>query len=193
MSFRKAALFIIVLALPGAFHGQAVPASMGSADISRYEAGGNYTLFRANAPPGQCGCFFMNGGGGTFLVNITPKWSALADIAVAKANHLNGTSQDLLVINYLFGPRYTYRNSSRWIPFAEILLGGSKADVNYRFDINKQSFAVLGGGGVTTKIKPRWGLTVVEVDYVYSRIPNANNNTQNNVRIVTGVTYHFGQ
>ena len=33
---------------------------------------------------------------------------------------------------------------------------------------------------------------MVEVDYVYTRIPNAVNNTQNNLRIATGVTYHFG-
>lgn len=192
MHLRKAALLIVLLALPIALFGQAMPAGRGDSDLTRFEAGGNYNLFRANAPPGQCGCFFMNGGSGTFLMNITPAWSALADIAVAKASHLNNTSQDLLVINYLFGPRYSYRNSSRWTPYAEILFGGSKADVNYRFDINRQSFGVLGGGGVTTMIKPRWGLTVIEVDYVYTRIPNATNNTQNNIRIATGVTYHFG-
>jgi len=50
----------------------------------------------------------------------------------------------------------------------------------------------MGGGGVMTKIKPKWGITVIEVDYVYTRIPNATNNTQNNLRIATGVTYHFG-
>jgi len=33
---------------------------------------------------------------------------------------------------------------------------------------------------------------MVEVDYVYTRIPNAVNNRQNNLRIATGVTYHFG-
>ena len=192
MYLRKAALLMLLLALPCGLFGQAVPGGSRGADLTRFEAGGNYNLFRANAPPGQCGCFFMNGGSGTFLVNLTPAWSALADIAIAKASHLNGTNQDILVFNYLFGPRFTYRNSSRWTPFAEALFGGSKADVNYRFDINKQSFGLLGGGGVTTMIKPRWGLTVIEVDYVYTRIPNATNNTQNNLRIATGVTYHFG-
>jgi len=191
MSLRKAALFLFLLALPYGLFGQAMPAGGGVVDLTRFEVGGNYNLFRANAPPGQCGCFFMNGGSATFLMNVTPTWSALADIAVAKASHLNNSNQDLLVINYVFGPRYTYRNSSRWVPFAEIMLGGSKADVNYRFDINRQSFAVLGGGGVTTRLKPRWGLTVAQVDYVYTRIPNATNNTQNNIRISTGVTYHF--
>lgn len=192
MKFWKATLLAILFGLPIGLFGQARTSLRQGEGLTRYEAGGSYTLFRANAPPGQCGCFFMNGGSGSFLVNITPRWSALADIAVAKASHLNNADQELMIINYLFGPRYTYRNHTRWIPYVEVLLGGSKADVNYRFDINRQSFAVLGGGGVRTMIKQRWSITPIEISYVYSRIPNATNNTQNNTRIAAGVTYHFG-
>jgi len=192
MHLRKIALLVVLLAMPLALHGQAMPASYGGDNIRRFEVGGNYNFFRANAPPGQCGCFNMNGGSGTFLVNLTQKWSALADIAVAQASKVNNTSQNILIINYLFGPRYTYRNSTRWTPYGEVMLGGAKENVNFQFDINRQSFGIMGGGGVTTKIKPRWGITIIEVDYVYTRIPNATNNTQNNMRIATGVTYHFG-
>jgi len=192
MHFLKATLLMVLLSLPWALYGQATAAGGGSDDIARFEAGGNYNFFRANAPPGQCGCFNMNGGSGTFLVYITPTWSALADIAVAHASHVNNTSQNILIINYLFGPRYTYRNHTRWTPYGEVMLGGAKENVNFQFDINRQSFGVMGGGGVMTKIKPKWGITVIEVDYVYTRIPNATNNTQNNLRIATGVTYHFG-
>lgn len=193
MHLRKIALLIVLLATPWALRGQAMPAGYGGDDIRRFEVGGNYNFFRANAPPGQCGCFNMNGGSGTFLVNVTPAWSALADIAVARASHVNNTSQDILIINYLFGPRYTYRNHTRWVPYGEVMLGGAKENVNFQFDINRQSFGVMGGGGVTTKIKPRWGINIIEVDYVYTRIPNARNNTQNNLRIATGIIYHFGR
>src|SRR5438309_1956978 len=175
MNLRNAALLIVLLALPWALHGQAVP-MMNGLDISRLEFSGNYNYFHANAPPGQCGCFGMNGGSGTFLMNITSKWAAMADIAVAKANNVNGTSQNILVINYLFGPRYTYRNHTKWTPYGEILLGGAKEDVNIQFTINRQSFGVLAGGGVTTKLSPKWGLTLGEISYVYTRIPNAVNN-----------------
>jgi outer membrane immunogenic protein len=51
---------------------------------------------------------------------------------------------------------------------------------------------VLAGGGVTTRLNRRFGLTIVEGDWIYTRIPNAVNNRQNDLRIVTGVTYHFG-
>jgi hypothetical protein len=181
----------MLLASPWALHAQGGLLS-GTEDISRLEAGANYNYFHANAPPGQCGCFGMNGGSGTFLMNITPKWSAVADIAYAHASNVDGTAQNITIINYLFGPRYTRRMRSRYVPYGQILFGGAKEDVNFQFTINRQSFGLLGGGGVTTRLKRKFGLTIVEVDYVYTRIPNAKNDTQNNLRIVTGVTYHFG-
>ena len=192
MHLRTLALALLLLACPWALHGQAIPMTGEGSNISRLEVGANYNFVHANAPPGQCGCFNMNGGSGTFLVNITPRWSALADIAVATASHVNGTAQNILIINYFFGGRYTYRNRSRWVPFGEALIGGAKEDVNFRFDINRQSLGFLGGGGVSTRIKRKWGINAVEVDYVHTRIPNSTNNSQNNFRIATGVTYHFG-
>ena len=192
MHLRKTLLLVLLLACPWALHGQAVPMAGEGSPISRLEVGANYNFVHANAPPGQCGCFNLNGGSATALINITPRWSALADIAVAHAGQVNGTAQDIMIINYFFGPRYTYRNHSRWIPYGEILFGGAKEDVNFQFTINRQSLGFLGGGGVSTRIKGKWGINAVEVDYVHTRIPNAKNNSQNNLRIVTGVTYHFG-
>ena len=161
-------------------------------DVPRLEFGANYNYFHANAPPGQCGCFSLNGGSGTILMNLTPTWAAIADIAVAHANQVDGTSQNITIVNYLFGARYTRRNSSRFTPYGEAMFGGAKEDVNFQFTINRNSFGVLAGGGVTTRLKRKFGLTLGEVDWIYTRIPNAKNNRQNDLRIVTGVTYHLG-
>lgn len=191
MHLRSAALLILVLVLPRALHAQAI--SMGGHDeISRIEVGANYNYFHANAPPGQCGCFSLNGGSGVVVYNITPRWSGVADLTVGHANNVNGTSQNITIFDYLFGPRYTRRMSSRYVPYGQILLGGAKEDVNFQFTINRNSFALLAGGGVTTRLKRKFGLTLGEVDWIYSRIPNAKNNRQNDIRVVTGVTYHFG-
>jgi hypothetical protein len=192
MHLQRAVLLVLLLAFPWALHGQAPSIHSEGSEISRLEVGANYNFFHANAPPGQCGCFSLNGGSGTFLVNITPQWSALGDVAYAFANQVNGTTQNITIINYFFGPRYTYRNRSRWVPYGELLIGGAKENVNFKFDINRQSLGFLGGGGVSTRIKRKWGVNALEVDYVHTRIPNGNNNSQNNLRISTGVTYHFG-
>jgi outer membrane immunogenic protein len=189
MQLVKAALLMLFLMSPWALQGQAIANSEG---VTRMEAGVNFNYVHANAPPGQCGCFSLYGGSGTFVMNLTRIWSGVADITMAHASNVNNTGQNITIINYLFGPRYTRRTYSRYVPYGQILVGGAKENVNFQFTINRQSFAVLGGGGVTTRLKRKWGLNLVEVDYVYTRIPNAVNNTQNNMRISTGVTYHFG-
>jgi peptidoglycan-associated lipoprotein len=192
MHLRSAALLVLMFALPWALHAQAISMGRASGDVPRLEFGANYNYFHANAPPGQCGCFSLNGGSGTVVYNITATWAAVADLMVGHANNVDNSLQNITIFNYLFGPRYTRRMSSRYVPYGEVLLGGAKEDVNFQFTINRNSFGLLAGGGVTTRLKRKFGLTLGEVDWIYTRIPNAQNNRQNNLRIVTGVTYHFG-
>lgn len=190
MQMAKAALLMLFLALPWTLRAQAIATTE---DITRMEAGANFDYVHANAPPGQCGCFSLYGGNATFQLNLTRKWAGMADLTFAHANNVNGTGQNITIINYLFGPRYIWRRPSRYVLYGEALFGGAKENVNFDFTINRQSFALMGGGGVMTKIKPKIGINIVELDYVYTRIPNAVNNTQNNTRISTGITYSFGR
>jgi peptidoglycan-associated lipoprotein len=189
---RSAALLVLVLVLPWALHAQAISMNGSSNEITRFELGANYNYFHANAPPGQCGCFSLNGGSGTFVYNLRPAWAVVADLTVGHATNVDNSLQNITIFNYLFGPRYTRRTSSRFVPYGEVLLGGAKEDVNFQFTINRNAFGVLAGGGVTTRLNRRFGVTIVEGDWIYTRIPNAVNNRQNDLRIVTGVIYHFG-
>ncbi len=189
---RSATLLVFLLTLPWALHAQAISMSGASDNISRLEFGANYNYFHANAPPGQCGCFSLNGGSGTVVYNITPRWAGVADLTIGHATNVDNSLQNITIFNYLFGPRYTRRTRSRFVPYGEVLLGGAKEDVNFVFTINRNAFGFLAGGGVTTQLKHRFGLTLGQVDWIYTRIPNAHNNRQNDLRIVTGVTYHFG-
>lgn len=193
MTHLRSALFLVLLlVLPCALHAQAISMSGALSGVPRLEFGANYNYFHANAPPGQCGCFSLNGGSGTILMNVTAKWAGLADIAVAHASQVDNTSQDITIVNYLFGVRYTRRSSSRFVPYGEALFGGAKEDVNFQFTINRNSFGLAAGGGVSTQIKRRWGVTLGQFDYVYTQIPNAKNDRQNNIRVSTGVIYNFG-
>jgi outer membrane immunogenic protein len=192
MHLRSVLLLTLLSVLSGILHAQAISMGGINDDIPRFEVGANYNYFHANAPPGQCGCFSLNGGSGTILMNVTPVWAAVADIAVAHANNVDNTSQNITIVNYLFGMRYTRRNSTRFVPYGEVLFGGAKEDVNFQFTINRNSFGLAAGGGVSTRLKRRLGLTIAQFDYVYTQIPNAANDRQNNIRISTGVTYNFG-
>jgi hypothetical protein len=192
MHFRSAALLLVLASLSGVLHSQAIPTGTERGVLPRVEIGANYNYFHANAPPGQCGCFALNGGSGAVVVNLTRVWSGVADVAVAFANNVDNTRQNITIVNYLFGPRYTRRTYSRFVPYGQVLFGGAKENVNFEFTINRNSFGLLGGGGVTTRMGRRFGLTIGEVSYVYTRIPNAKNNAQNNIRVSTGITYRFG-
>lgn len=191
MHLRSVLLLTLLSALSGVLHAQAISTSGNNYEIPRFEVGANYNYFHANAPPGQCGCFSLNGGSGTILMNVTPVWAAVADIAVAHANNVDNTSQNITIINYLFGVRYSRRNSSRFVPYGEVLFGGAKEDVNFQFTINRNSFGLAAGGGVSTRLKRKLGMTIAQFDYVYTQIPNAANDRQNNIRISTGLTYNF--
>ena len=191
MHLRSVLLMALLSVLSGVLHAQAISMGGFHDDIPRFEIGANYNYFHANAPPGQCGCFSLNGGSGTILMNVTARWAALADIAVAHANQVDNTSQNITIVNYLFGARYTRRNSSRFVPYGEALFGGAKEDVNFQFTINRNSFGLAAGGGVSTQLKRRLGVTLGQFDYVYTQIPNAKNDRQNNIRVSTGVTYNF--
>ena len=192
MHLRSVLLVALLSVLSGILHAQAIFMGGFHDEIPRFQIGANYNYFHANAPPGQCGCFSLNGGSAMILMNLTPTWAAIADIAVAHADQVDNTSQNITIVNYLFGARYSRRNSSRFVPYGEALFGGAKEDVNFQFTINRNSFGLAAGGGVSTQLKRRLGVTIAQFDYVYTQIPNAKNDRQNNIRVSTGVTYNFG-
>lgn len=196
MHLGRLALLTVLLALPLTLRGQAIPTGsigfgMEQGEVPRREVGANFNYIHANAPPGQCGCFSLIGGSGTFVFNLRPSLSAVADITAAHASHVNNTSQDITIFNFLFGPRYSYRTSSRFVPYGEVLLGSAKEDVNFQFVLNRRAFGLSAGGGVNTRLSRRVGLTIVQADYVYTSIPNGKSNTQNNTRISTGLSFLF--
>src|SRR6201990_2480613 len=117
MHLRNAALLVLALVLPWTLHAQAISMHGSSYDISRLEFGANYNYFHANAPPGQCGCFSLNGGNGTVVYNITAKWAAVADLMVGHANNVHNPLQNIPILNYLFGPGSPRRMSSRYVPY----------------------------------------------------------------------------
>jgi outer membrane immunogenic protein len=187
---------IIILAMSVSASAQNVPAQRLGTDESHVpaiEVGVNYTFMHANAPPASCGCFSMNGGSGTFVVNTPRGISYVADLSAAHASQVDGTNQNITIFNYLFGPRYSYRAMHRFTPYVEVLAGGSKETSNYTYVADVSAFAASGGGGISTVLNRRFAWNIFEADYVYSRLPNAVNTHQNNLRITSGITFRFGQ
>ena len=82
------ASLLIFASLSGAQAGaQAIP--VGSAPLS-VEVGGGFTSIHANAGPGVCGCFYMNGFDAQAGVYGSSHFSVLVDVGRTKRNNVNG-------------------------------------------------------------------------------------------------------
>jgi outer membrane immunogenic protein len=149
-------------------------------------------LFRANAPPKGCGCFWMYGGGAGVVLNFTTHWSGIADLAYGQASKINGTNQNLKIFNYQVGPRYSLRNHTKWTPYAQALVGGSEVFSNYNiYSGGKNSFSSTIGGGLTMRVSDHIGITVAEGSWMHAQAVNGVNSRQNNLRLTTGIVFRF--
>jgi outer membrane protein OmpA-like peptidoglycan-associated protein len=54
------------------------------------------------------------------------------------------------------------------------------------------SFALEAGGGLNLLLTKHFGLRLLEADYVRDELPNATTDSQNDLRLAFGVTYHLG-
>jgi len=165
-----------------------------------------YNLERAKIASSNCGCFWLNGAGAEVAVPVYHGVSAVASFGGVTASNIT-PGVDLSKVSYVFGPRYTYdishysgiatRGHSTHL-FGEALFGGTHA-FNSSFPAtggavsSANSFALQLGGGVDIALSRGFGVRALQVDYIRTSLPNNASNTQNDLRIAFGVTYHMGK
>jgi outer membrane immunogenic protein len=163
----------------------------------RVEMGANYSFVHTNAPPGDCGCFSMNGGAGWFAYNFTRGLAGVGEVGSVHASNIDGTTAGLTITSYLVGPRYSRQFGKMLVPFAQVLLGGARADGELtfvRFGVAQpaNSFALTAGGGLDIGITRHWAVRAGQVDYLLTRFSNGVNDHQNNLRVSAGIIYRVG-
>jgi outer membrane immunogenic protein len=156
-----------------------------------------YNYIHSNAPPGGCGCFSFNGGSASAAWHFNSSFALVADLSAAHANNYDGSTFSPTITSYLFGPRYTYQVAQgRFIPFAQLLLGGSHVSNGY-FPASTSStssanaFALTVGGGLDIALARHISLRAAQVEYFYTRFPNGVNGHQNNFRVSAGIVFLF--
>src|SRR5437588_3097279 len=105
----------------------------------------------------------LNGGMGSFGYNFKP-WLQIGGDASYNVVAINGV-RNVLYGNH-FGARYFYHRFSRFTPFAEGLVGGSRVDTSgggVQTSTNCISYKV--GGGVDYRASRRWEIRLFNVDY----------------------------
>ena len=152
----------------------ALPSRAQSVDASL-----SYSYFRL----GGSGGINQNGVSGSVAYNAYNWLGIVGDFGVYHASPL-GVS--LNTYTYLFGPRVTLRNPSKFNPFAQALFGGSRITIGSGGGSFNQ-FAYSVGGGVDIGLLPHLAFRP-QVDYVGL---NTSGSRTNCTRVSAGFVVHF--
>ena len=105
----------------------------------------------------------LNGGMGSVAYNLKP-WLQIAGDTSFNLVTINGV-KNTLYGNH-FGGRFLYHRFSRFTPFAEGLVGGSRLDTSgggLKTSTNCISYKV--GGGIDYRASRRWEIRLINFDY----------------------------
>jgi hypothetical protein len=196
-----------LFAMPAAPKSEAFPAptataaSGGGSDeapgrlVPKFELAAGYSYIHLH--PGDPFASWNNHGGtGSFTYNAN-RWLGLTgefgnygfSRTVGTATPQGG------FFTYLFGPRLNYRKFDYFVPFAEFLVGGFRADGNVTGASEQSSFALAAGGGVDIVFHRNFAWRFAQIDYLMTNAsgPFLNANArQNNLRLGTGLVLRWG-
>ncbi len=155
-----------------------------------------YNAIRANAPPGGCGCFYMQGARAEVDLRLHHWLSAVAEVGGAHADKINSHGDSVGRMTYLVGPRVTRRYGRRFSGFGQALVGAAHGFDGYfptaaTFSTTGNSFAFSTGGGVDVALSDHISARILQADYLYTQLPNAAGDRQNNVRLGAGLVFRI--
>jgi peptidoglycan-associated lipoprotein len=173
------------------------PPSAHAQSASRMDVGIDYNYVSSNAPPGQCGCFSLNGGNVWAAFNFKRSLGIVGELASQHASDVSGTDADLTLTSYLAGPRYRWTGARHFTPFAQVLVGGAHASGvlapgSSGLAGSSNAFAMIAGSGLDVGLTRHIAVRAFEADYYLTRFNNGVNDHQNNLRLAAGVVIRFG-
>ena len=163
-------------------------------DVPKLDVFVGYSYFRDNPSTPGVSSFNLHGGSASVAYNANHWLSGVADFGGYHANNILGSGVDGTVSTYLFGPRISYRHHERFTPFAQTLFGVAHASGSgFGATSTSNAFAASFGGGVDVKVFHRLSLRAAQVEYLLTRFPETTTSreTQNNLRVSTGLIVHF--
>jgi outer membrane protein OmpA-like peptidoglycan-associated protein len=163
---------------------------------SHFDLAAGYNLVNANAPPGDCGCFTMNGGFAGGQLNFN-RWMGVAgEYSAGHASHISSLGQNLMLTTFMGGPRVSWPRY-RAVPFGEFFVGGAHGGGSYfpsstSSTTSATSFAYAGGGGLDFNLNDRFAIRAFDAKFLHTAFPNGVNGSQRQLQIGAGIVMHFG-
>lgn len=152
-------------------------------DMPKADVAGGYSMLHLNGSGGAPGTN-LNGFGGSATFNANSWFGVVADFGVY---HGSPSGVGLTASTYTFGPRISFRRSSRFTPFGQALFGGAHLSA---LGATSNPFAYSFGGGSDIGISSSGNISLrPQFEYFGLR---ANGATQNAERFSVGIVYHFG-
>ncbi len=164
-----------------------------------------YTAERAKVAATNCGCFWLNGASGDAAATFYKGLGLAANLTLNHASNIT-PGVNLSQITIVAGPRYTFdtsRLTTRHLSgkhptylVAESLFGGVHAFSSVFPSTggtasSASSFAMQLGGGANVTLSKGFGLRLFELDYLRTTLPNNGSNSQNDLRLAFGLSYHL--
>jgi hypothetical protein len=132
--------------------------------------------------------FMMHGGSGSVAFHINNWLGVVGDFGAYHAH----PGVNLTAETYTFGPRFSYRRWDRFVPFAEVLVGGQHASaVTTGFTDASNAFALGAGGGFDIGLD-RGGRFALRPQLEYFGF-RANGNMTTTARVSIGIVFRIGK
>jgi opacity protein-like surface antigen len=163
--------------------------SAAAQDYPKAEIFGGYQYIRFNPGGGATGSN-CQGGAGSVAGNLNHWFGVVGDFGACRVTGLpSGTSAHL--VNYLFGPKLTYRSRGRLSPFAQVLFGGERigGSATGFGSASTNAFAMTFGGGADYEMTNHVAIRLIQGEYLYTKFGGTH---QNNARISAGIVYRWG-
>jgi hypothetical protein len=162
----------------------------------RLDLSGGFNYVRANAPPGGSERFFANGFYGASGLRILSRVWLEGEYARAHGNNISPLGQNLTLNTFAAGPRVGF-TLGRLHPYGQGLLGIARGSASYfpsatTYTTTSSSFVWKAGGGVDFDLSHRFGVRIVQAQFMRTRFPNGSSNEQNHLDLTSGVVVHFG-
>ena len=156
----------------------------------RMEIFGGYSYLRLDADTNNDQD--LNGFNTSFTYNFNRFLGATGEISGHYGDtRVAGVNADLNQYFFLFGPKFAYRGNERVTPFAHVLLGVVRFDVDRGpISATTTQFAMAVGGGLDVNITDKIAFRAVQADYILTRLANS---SQHNFRASTGVVVKLGE
>ncbi len=160
--------------------------AIGQQSASKFDLFGGYSYFNGSTS-GAHGRFNLNGWNAQATYNFNHWLGATADFGGYYGSPFRVSANDY---SFLFGPTVSVR-VPHCTPYAHALFGVDRFHVSVLGGSGTDSaFAMAMGGGLDIPIKSSFAIRAAQVDWLRS---NHFRNSQDNVRISTGVVFRWGE